>query len=127
MRLLLASTASISLLVGGIGVMNVMLVAVTERTREIGIRMAVGAKGYHILGQFLLEAVVLSSIGGVLGVGLGVLSAQVVSALASWPIVLPVDIMIVAVLFSAAVGIFFGLYPARQAARLDPIQALRYE
>jgi putative ABC transport system permease protein len=127
MNLLLASVASVSLLVGGIGIMNIMLVSVTERTREIGLRMAVGAKSRDILTQFLLEAVVLSSIGGIVGVVLGVVGAKVVSALADWPTIVPPDAVGLAVLFSAAVGIFFGFYPARKAARLDPIQALRYE
>jgi putative ABC transport system permease protein len=127
MNLLLASVASVSLLVGGIGIMNIMLVSVTERTREIGLRMAVGAKSRDILTQFLLEAVVLSSIGGIVGVILGVVGAKVVSALAEWPTIVPPDAVGLAVLFSAAVGIFFGFYPARKAARLDPIQALRYE
>jgi putative ABC transport system permease protein len=127
MNILLASVASVSLLVGGIGIMNIMLVSVTERTREIGIRMAVGAKSRHILTQFLLEAVVLSSIGGVVGAVLGVVGAKLVSALAKWPTIVPPDAIVLAITFSAAVGIFFGFYPARKAARLDPIQALRYE
>jgi putative ABC transport system permease protein len=127
MNVLLASVASVSLLVGGIGIMNIMLVSVTERTREIGIRMAVGAKSRHILTQFLLEAVVLSSIGGVVGAVLGVVGAKLVSALAKWPTIVPPDAIVLAITFSAAVGIFFGFYPARKAARLDPIQALRYE
>jgi putative ABC transport system permease protein len=127
MSILLASVASVSLLVGGIGIMNIMLVSVTERTREIGIRMAVGAKAGQILTQFLLEAVVLSTIGGILGVIFGVVSAELISALAGWATLLPPEAIILAVLFSGAVGIFFGFYPARKAARLDPIQALRYE
>ena len=127
MNILLASVASVSLLVGGIGIMNIMLVSVTERTREIGLRMAVGAKSRHILTQFLLEAVVLSSIGGLIGVVLGVMGAKLVSALADWPTIVPPDAILLAITFSAAVGIFFGFYPARKAARLDPIQALRYE
>jgi putative ABC transport system permease protein len=127
MRLLLASVASASLLVGGIGIMNIMLVSVTERTREIGIRMAVGAKRHHILAQFLLEAIVLSAIGGIFGVVLGIVSARVVATLTEWPMLVPVEVIPLAVLFSAAVGIFFGFYPARKAAYLDPIQALRYE
>jgi len=127
MSLLLASVASVSLIVGGIGIMNIMLVSVTERTREIGLRMAVGAKRRDILTQFLLEAVVLSCIGGVVGAVLGVVGAKLVSALADWPTIVPPDAILLAVLFSAAVGIFFGFYPARKAAGLDPIQALRYE
>jgi putative ABC transport system permease protein len=127
MSILLASVASVSLLVGGIGIMNIMLVSVTERTREIGIRMAVGAKARQILTQFLLEAVVLSTIGGILGVIFGVVGAELISALAGWATLLPPQAVVLAVLFSGAVGIFFGFYPARKAARLDPIQALRYE
>ena len=127
MSILLASVASVSLLVGGIGIMNIMLVSVTERTREIGIRMAVGAKQWHILTQFLLEAVVLSTIGGLLGVVCGIVSAKLVSALAGWPTLVSPEVIVLAVAFSSAVGIFFGFYPARRAAHLDPIQALRYE
>ena len=110
MNILLASVASVSLLVGGIGIMNIMLVSVTERTREIGIRMAVGAKSRHILTQFLLEAVVLSSIGGVVGAVLGVVGAKLVSALANWPTIVPPDAIALAITFSAAVGIFFGFF-----------------
>jgi len=127
MSILLASVASVSLLVGGIGIMNIMLVSVTERTREIGIRMAVGAKRQDILTQFLLEAVVLSTLGGLFGVVLGVVGSQLVSAIAEWPTIVPIEAILLAVVFSGAVGIFFGFYPARKAARLDPIQALRYE
>ncbi len=127
MSILLASVASVSLLVGGIGIMNIMLVSVTERTREIGIRMAVGAKHRDILTQFLLEAVVLSTLGGIFGVVLGVVGSQLVSTLAEWPTIVPLEAIMLAVVFSGAVGIFFGFYPARKAAHLDPIQALRYE
>jgi putative ABC transport system permease protein len=127
MSILLASVASVSLLVGGIGIMNIMLVSVTERTREIGIRIAVGAKSSDILMQFLLEAVVLSTIGGLGGVAVGIIGSQLVSALAAWPTIVPPEVVMLAVLFSGAVGVFFGFYPARKAARLDPIQALRYE
>jgi putative ABC transport system permease protein len=127
MSILLASVASVSLLVGGIGIMNIMLVSVTERTREIGIRMAVGAKRQDILTQFLLEAVVLSTLGGLFGVLLGVVGSQLVSAIAEWPTIVPIEAIMLAVVFSGAVGIFFGFYPARKAAHLDPIQALRYE
>ena len=127
MSILLASVASVSMLVGGIGIMNIMLVSVTERTREIGIRMAVGAKSRHILTQFLLEAVVLSAIGGIFGVVLGVVSARLVATLTEWPMLIPIDAIVIAALFSGTVGVFFGFYPARKAARLDPIQALRYE
>ncbi|MFI5290987.1 MAG: ABC transporter permease, partial [Polyangia bacterium] len=124
---LLASIAAVSLLVGGIGIMNIMLVSVTERTREIGLRMAVGAKPRNILLQFLVEALALSTMGGLLGVGIGVVSAQQLAAKFGWPLQLRVDIIVIAVAFSAAVGVVFGLYPARQASRLDPIDALRYE
>jgi putative ABC transport system permease protein len=127
MSTLLASVASVSMLVGGIGIMNIMLVSVTERTREIGIRLAVGAKGWHILTQFLMEAVVLSAIGGLCGVVVGVVSAKVVAALTGWPMLIPLDAVLLAGSFSGTVGIFFGFYPARKAARLDPIQALRHE
>ena len=127
MTLLLAVIASVSLLVGGIGIMNIMLVSVTERTREIGIRMAVGAHGWDILMQFLIEAITLSSIGGILGILLGVGSSKIVSAKFAWPTVISVDSVALAFFFSAMVGIFFGFYPARKAAQLDPIDALRYE
>jgi putative ABC transport system permease protein len=125
-RLLLA-VASISLLVGGIGIMNIMLVSVTERTREIGIRMAVGAKSRHILLQFLVEAITLSFVGGLGGVLLGVSTARLVSTLAGWPTLISPGAVLGSLLFSGAVGVFFGFYPARKAARLDPIAALRYE
>jgi putative ABC transport system permease protein len=115
------------MLVGGIGIMNIMLVSVTERTREIGIRLAVGAKGWNILTQFLMEAVMLSAIGGLCGVVVGVVSARVVSALTGWPMLIPLEAVLLAGSFSGTVGVFFGFYPARKAARLDPIQALRHE
>ena len=124
---LLLSVASISLLVGGIGIMNILLVSVTERTREIGIRMAVGAKARHILLQFLVEATVLSLVGGLAGTVLGVVAATVISSLAYWPTLLSPPAIVGAFLFSGGVGVFFGFYPARKAARLDPIAALRYE
>jgi len=127
MNNLLLAVASISLLVGGIGIMNILLVSVTERTREIGIRMAVGAKSRHILLQFLVEAVVLAAVGGVLGVALGSGAAVLIASLASWPILLPPEAIAGALLFAAAVGVFFGFYPARKASRLDPITALRWE
>jgi putative ABC transport system permease protein len=127
MTLLLGSIASISLLVGGIGIMNIMLVSVTERTREIGIRMAVGAKKRDILWQFLVEAMMLSLIGGIMGIGLGVTGSKLISSLAAWPSLVSWDAVVLAFVFSGAVGIFFGFYPARKAAQLDPIQALRYE
>ncbi len=127
MNNLLLAVASISLLVGGIGIMNILLVSVTERTREIGIRMAVGAKSRHILLQFLVEAVVLAAVGGVLGVALGSGAAVLIANLAGWPILLPPEAIAGALLFAAAVGVFFGFYPARKASRLDPITALRWE
>ena len=124
---LLAAIAIVSLLVGGIGIMNIMLVSVTERTREIGVRMAVGAKPWHILAQFLVEAVSLSMMGGLVGVGLGTAVASALAQKLGWSLVLRPDIAIVAVGFSAFVGIAFGLYPAQKASQLDPIDALRYE
>ena len=124
---LLASIAAVSLLVGGIGVMNIMLVSVTERTREIGVRMAVGAKPHHILAQFLVEALTLSVAGGLLGLALGVGTAQRLASQFGWPTLIRLNIAIVAICFSALVGIVFGLYPARKASLLDPIEALRYE
>jgi putative ABC transport system permease protein len=127
MTVLLSAIASISLLVGGIGIMNIMLVSVTERTREIGLRMAVGARGRDILAQFLVEAVVLSAAGGVIGVALGSGAALAAAKIAHWPARLPVAAIAVAVIFSGAVGVFFGFYPALRASRLDPIEALRYE
>lgn len=127
MMLLLLGIASIALLVGGIGIMNILLVSVTERTREIGIRMALGAKRQDILLQFLMEAVVLSSVGGLLGVLVGIGGARVLSGLAGWPVTISGEAILVAVLFSVAVGIFFGLYPANRASRLNPIEALHYE
>jgi len=127
MTLLLGSIASISLLVGGIGIMNIMLVSVTERTREIGIRLAVGAKQRDILWQFLVEALTLSLSGGVVGIVLGLVGSQLVSTTAGWPLLISWQAVALAFAFAGAVGIFFGFYPARKAAQLDPIQALRYE
>jgi putative ABC transport system permease protein len=127
MSWLLAAIASISLLVGGIGIMNIMLVSVTERTREIGIRMAIGARGSDVLKQFLIESVVISVLGGVIGLALGVAGAFVLGRVTGWSTSTPVEALLLAVGFSAAVGVFFGFYPARQAAALNPIQALRYE
>jgi putative ABC transport system permease protein len=124
---LLASIAAVSLLVGGIGIMNIMLVSVTERTREIGIRMAVGARGYDILLQFLAEALTLAVAGGALGVVVGLGGAWRLAASFGWPVLFRVEAVVVAVGFSALVGVGFGLYPARKASVLDPIQALRYE
>jgi putative ABC transport system permease protein len=127
LSLLLAAVAAVSLLVGGIGIMNIMLVSVTERTREIGLRLAVGARPRDILGQFLIEATTLATIGGAIGIGLGVAAAYAVAHLAGWPSLVSGNTVAVAVLFSGLVGIFFGFYPARRAARLDPIEALRRE
>jgi putative ABC transport system permease protein len=127
MTSLLAAIASVSLLVGGIGIMNIMLVSVTERTREIGVRMAVGARGRDILTQFLVEAMTLSVAGGLVGVALGLVTAQVIAGLAEWSTEVSPEAIGVAFLFSAVVGVFFGFYPARKASRLDPIEALRYE
>jgi len=124
---LLASIAAVSLLVGGIGIMNIMLVSVTERTREIGIRMAVGASPGNILAQFLVEALTLAIAGGVVGIALGVLAAERLASQFGWPMLIRPDIVVVAVGFSAIVGVVFGLYPARKASRLDPIDALRFE
>jgi putative ABC transport system permease protein len=127
MTALLGGIASVSLIVGGIGIMNIMLVSVTERTREIGIRMAVGARGRDILSQFLIEAVTLSVIGGLLGIAAGIGASQLLAAKMGWPVLTSVTWMTVAFVGSAFVGIFFGFYPARKASRLDPIDALRYE
>jgi len=127
MTYLLGAIASVSLLVGGIGIMNIMLVSVTERTREIGLRMAVGARARDILTQFLVEAVTLSLIGGIIGIALGIGGSNAISYLAEWRTVLAPQAVVVAFGFAAAIGIFFGFYPARKASRLDPIEALRYE
>ena len=127
MAYLLAAIASVSLLVGGIGIMNIMLISVTERTREIGLRMAVGARRRDILTQFLIEAVTLSLVGGVLGIAVGLGGSHAISYFAEWRTLIALDAVLVAFGFAAAVGILFGLYPARKAARLDPVEALRYE
>ncbi|HEY4646529.1 MAG TPA: ABC transporter permease [Steroidobacteraceae bacterium] len=127
MSWLLAAIASISLLVGGIGIMNIMLVSVTERTREIGIRLAIGARGSDVLTQFLVESVVISVLGGLIGVAVGYSGAALLGHLTGWSTETPPGTVLIAVGFSAAVGVFFGFYPARRAASLDPIQALRYE
>jgi putative ABC transport system permease protein len=127
MSLLLGAVASISLIVGGIGIMNIMLVSVTERTREIGIRMAIGARRNDILLQFMTEAVLLTMIGGLMGIILGSIGATVVSNILSWPTLISIESITIAFIFSGAVGIFFGFYPARKAAGLNPIDALRYE
>ncbi len=127
MTVLLGSVAGVSLLVGGIGIMNIMLVSVTERTREIGVRLAVGARGRDILLQFLIEAVTLSVVGGTLGILSGIVGSRVISAKLSWPTLISADSIVVAFVVSAVIGIFFGFYPAHKAAELDPIDALRYE
>jgi ABC-type antimicrobial peptide transport system permease subunit len=127
LTILLTGVALVSLLVGGIGIMNIMLVSVTERTREIGIRKAIGAKARDILSQFLIESVTLSLVGGLIGVGLGISSAILISTFAQWPTVLSPPAIILSFSFAAVVGIFFGIYPASKASRLDPIEALRYE
>lgn len=124
---LLGGIALVSLIVGGIGIMNIMLVSVTERIREIGIRMSVGAKESDILWQFLTEAVVLSVMGGILGIGLGIGASKIIAKLSSWQTLISPTSIILAFIFSGSVGIFFGFYPARKASRLDPIEALRYE
>ncbi len=127
LTVMMFAVASISLLVGGIGIMNILLVSVTERTREIGVRMAVGAKRRHILAQFLIEAMALSLVGGVLGIIFGILGARLTTVVAGWPTIITPESVVVAFLFSLAVGLFFGLYPANKASRLNPIEALRYE
>ena len=127
MTTLLASVAAVSLLVGGIGIMNIMLVSVTERTREIGVRMAVGAKPSYILAQFLVEALSLSLAGGFIGVALGVGTARYLATRFHWPVLVQPEIIVISVVFSALVGVVFGMYPAQKASRLDPIDALRFE
>jgi macrolide transport system ATP-binding/permease protein len=127
MELLLAAIASISLVVGGIGIMNILLVSVTERTREIGIRMAIGARRYHVLLQFLIEATLLSLIGGGIGVLTGIVASEIIAKVAHWPILLHASVIVAAFGFSACIGMFFGFYPARKASLLNPIDALRYE
>jgi putative ABC transport system permease protein len=119
--------ASVSLLVGGIGIMNIMLVSVTERTREIGLRMAVGARTRDILGQFLVEAVTLSLIGGLVGVTLGIGAAMAIASFAGWHISISPEAVALSVAFAFVIGVFFGFYPARKAARLNPVEALRFE
>ncbi len=127
MSLLLAGVAGVSLLVGGIGIMNIMLVSVTERTREIGIRMAIGARTRDILSQFLIEAVVLSAAGGLIGIGVGLVGSVLLARLAQWNVIVTPSSILLSFGFAALVGVFFGFYPARKASRLDPIEALRYE
>jgi len=125
--MMLAATASVALVIGGIGIMNIMLVSVTERTREIGVRMAVGATERDVRGQFMIEAIVLSLMGGGFGIFFGIFASQGLSAMLEWPVSVSVLAIVIAVLFSAMIGIFFGYYPASKAAGLDPIEALRYE
>jgi putative ABC transport system permease protein len=127
MTMLLGGIASVSLIVGGIGIMNIMLVSVTERTREIGVRMAVGATEADVQRQFLVEAVTLSMMGGVVGILFGFIGSALISNLLSWPTLISFKAILAAAVFSGAVGVFFGYYPARKAAQLDPIEALRYE
>ena len=127
MSALLASIAAVSLLVGGIGIMNIMLVAVSERTREIGIRMAIGARPGHVRVQFLSESIVLCICGGILGLALGIGSSVGISQFLGWPTLVSLNSIFISIVFSAAIGIFFGYYPAHKAAALDPIEALRYE
>ena len=127
MTVLLTAVAAISLLVGGIGIMNIMLVSVTERIKEIGLRMAIGATPFMILSQFIIEAVVLSTVGGAIGVGVGVVTANIIGEVNNWPIVIEVSSALYSFLFSAFVGMFFGFYPAYRASKLNPIDCLRYE
>lgn len=127
LTMMLFAIASVSLLVGGIGIMNILLVSVTERTREIGVRMAVGAKRHHIVMQFLIEAMTLSLVGGALGIVLGITGAKLTTLIAGWPTIISGNVIMLAFFFSLVVGLFFGLYPANKAARLNPIEALRYE
>jgi putative ABC transport system permease protein len=127
MMYMLMGIASISLIVGGIGIMNILLVSVTERTREIGLRMAVGAKRAHILLQFLVEAIIMTAIGGVFGVGAGIGIARLLTTMIGWPTIINVQAVAAALFFSLVVGVFFGLYPANKASKLNPIEALHYE
>jgi putative ABC transport system permease protein len=127
LTMLLGAIASVSLLVGGIGIMNIMLVSVTERTREIGVRRALGARKADIRRQFLIESSLISGLGGVAGIAIGIAIAKLVSRYAGWPTLVSPEVVMTAFVFAGLVGIFFGLYPAAKAARLDPIEALRYE
>ena len=127
MNMLLITIASVSLIVGGIGIMNIMMVSVTERTREIGVRMSIGARKSDILIQFLMEAIVMSILGGLIGIGIGISGSNIISKFAGWPTFISTSSILLAVIFSMAVGVFFGFYPARKASLLSPIEALRYE
>ena len=127
MTILLAVIAGISLIVGGIGIMNIMFVSVTERTREIGLRMAVGARGIDILTQFLIEAVLISIVGGIIGVAIGVGSSFIIKSMLNWPIVITTSSIVLSFAVCTFTGVFFGWYPAKKAANLDPIDAIRYE
>ena len=124
---LLAGIAGVSLVVGGIGIMNIMLVSVTERTREIGMRLAIGARGFDVLLQFLIEAIVISIVGGAIGIAIGYLVSELLRVYQGMAATIPLNAVMIAVMFSAGVGIFFGFYPARKAASLDPIVALKFE
>jgi putative ABC transport system permease protein len=127
MLVLLGSIAAISLLVGGIGIMNIMYVSVTERTREIGLRMAIGGKSRDILRQFLFEALLLSILGGIIGVGVGILASNIVENVMNWPVLITTQSILLSFLFCTFIGVFFGWYPARKASALNPIEALRHE
>jgi putative ABC transport system permease protein len=127
LTILLGAIAGISLLVGGIGIMNIMYVSVNERTREIGLRMSIGGRGIDILLQFLIEAMLLSVIGGIIGILLGLAASNIVASAMSWPVVVMANSVILSFLVCTAIGVFFGWYPARKASELDPIEALRYE
>ena len=127
MTVLLACIAGISLLVGGIGIMNIMFVSVTERTREIGLRMSIGARGIDILSQFLIEAVIISVTGGIIGIILGIISSWLVTVIAHWPVYIQIYSVILSFAVCTITGVFFGWYPAKKASSLDPIEAIRYE
>ncbi len=127
MTMLLGAIASVSLVVGGIGIMNIMLVSVTERTREIGVRRALGARRSDIRTQFLIESSLISGLGGAVGIAFGFVAARIIARFGGWPTLVQPQVVLIAFLFASLVGVFFGLYPAAKAARLDPIEALRYE
>jgi putative ABC transport system permease protein len=127
LTLLLGAIAGISLIVGGIGIMNIMMVSVTERTREIGIRKALGATFMNIMTQFLIESMVIGIIGGIIGIGMGCIASKVIAQLGDFTTVITITPIVVSFMFAVGIGLFFGIYPARKAAKLDPIEALRYE